>query len=56
MRAVAALQGMAEPRMSWMECASFALRIACCDAVENGDSRAGDGIDVFAVLRMRGVT
>ena len=56
MRTVAALLGMAKVRMSWMDCSSFALRIACCHAVENGDNRAGDGIDVFAVLRMRGVT
>jgi len=56
MRAVAALLGVAEMCMSWMDFASLALRIACGDAVENGDNRAGDGIDVFAALRMRGVT
>ena len=56
MRAVAALLGVAEMCMSWMDFASLALRIACGDAVENGDSRGGDGIDVFTVVRTRGVT
>ena len=56
MRAVAALLEMAEMRMSWMDCASLALRIACCDAVENGDNRAGDGIDGVAVVRKHGST
>ena len=43
-------------RLAWTVCVSRAFCDARDDTVENGDGRAGDGIDVFAVVRTRGAT